>query len=76
MREIPRRTPVIGAFSAGQSGLMLCAARMRHIVGTRRRTQKYMAMGGRYDLNWEQQRQPQDQQHAHAIDHDMTGVSG
>ena len=35
MREIRRRTRVVGAFPDGQSALMLVAARLRHISGTR-----------------------------------------
>ncbi len=35
MKEIRRRTRVVGAFPDGNSALMLCAARLRHIAGTR-----------------------------------------
>ena len=35
MKEIQRRTRVVGAFLDGQSALMLCAARLRHTAGTR-----------------------------------------
>ena len=35
MREIRRRTRVVGNFPDGQSALMLVAARLRHIAGTR-----------------------------------------
>jgi len=34
MREIRRRTRVVGAFPDGRSALMLVAARLRHIAGT------------------------------------------
>ena len=34
MREIRRRTRVVGSFPDGQSALMLVAARVRHIAGT------------------------------------------
>jgi transposase-like protein len=34
MREIRRRTRVVGAFPDGQSCLNLAAARLRYIVGT------------------------------------------
>lgn len=44
MREIRRRTRVVGAFPDGQSALMLVAARLRHVVGTRWGTQRYMNM--------------------------------
>lgn len=33
MREIRRRTRVVGAFMDGNSALMLVAARLRHIAG-------------------------------------------
>jgi putative transposase len=35
MREIRRRTRVVGCFPDGQSALMLVSARLRHIAGTR-----------------------------------------
>ena len=35
LREIRRRTRVVGAFPDGQSALNLAAARLRHIAGTR-----------------------------------------
>jgi len=44
MREIQRRTRVVGAFPDGQSALMLCAARLRHIAGTKWGTRKYLDM--------------------------------
>jgi transposase-like protein len=34
MREIRRRTRVVGAFPDGHSALMLVAARLRHVAGT------------------------------------------
>ena len=34
LREIRRRTRVVGAFPDGQSALTLAAARLRHIAGT------------------------------------------
>jgi putative transposase len=45
MREIRRRTRVVGAFPDGQSALMLVAARLRHIAGTKWGTRRYMDMG-------------------------------
>ncbi len=42
MREIRRRTRVVGAFPDGNSALMLCAARLRHIAGTRWGQQRYL----------------------------------
>lgn len=44
MREIRRRTRVVGAFPDGNSALMLCAARLRHIAGTRWGTKRYLSM--------------------------------
>jgi transposase-like protein len=44
LREIRRRTRVVGAFPDGQSALMLCAARLRHIAGTRWGTKRYLSM--------------------------------
>ena len=44
MREIRRRTRVVGNFPDGQSALMLVAARLRHIAGTRWGTQRYLDM--------------------------------
>jgi len=42
MREIRRRTHVVGAFPDGQSALNLAAARLRHIAGSRWSTKRYM----------------------------------
>jgi putative transposase len=44
MREIRRRTRVVGAFPDGRSALMLVAARLRYVAGTRWGTRKYMDM--------------------------------
>jgi putative transposase len=44
MREIRRRTRVVGAFPDGNSALMLVAARLRHIAGTNWGTRKYLDM--------------------------------
>lgn len=44
MREIRRRTKVVGAFPDGNSALMLCAARLRHIAGTRWGQKRYLNM--------------------------------
>lgn len=45
MREIRRRTRVVGAFPDGQSALMLVAARLRHVSGTKWGTRQYLNMG-------------------------------
>ena len=44
IREIRRRTRVVGAFPDGNSALMLVAARLRHIASTRWGTRRYLAM--------------------------------
>jgi putative transposase len=44
MREIRRRTRVVGAFPDGRSALMPVAARLRHIAGTRWGTRRYLDM--------------------------------
>jgi len=44
MREIRRRTRVVGAFPDGNSALMLVAARLRHIAGTKWGTRRYLCM--------------------------------
>jgi len=44
MREIRRRTRVVGAFPDGHSALMLCAARLRHVAGTRWGSRRYLNM--------------------------------
>ena len=44
MREIRRRTRVVGAFPDGNSALMLVAARLRHVASTRWGTKRYLQM--------------------------------
>lgn len=44
LREVRRRTRVVGAFPDGQSALMLVAARLRHIAGTRWGSRAYLNM--------------------------------
>ena len=44
MREIRRRTRVVGAFPDGNSAINLAAARLRHIAGTRWSTERYLNM--------------------------------
>lgn len=57
-REVRRRTRVVGAFPDGQSALMLVAARLRHVAGTKWGTRKYL------DMNrlWEQESGGQNQE--------------
>jgi putative transposase len=42
LREIRRRTRVVGAFPDGQSALNLAAARLRHIAGTAWSAKRYL----------------------------------
>jgi transposase-like protein len=44
LKEVRRRTKVIGAFPDGQSAMMLVGARLRHITTTKWGTVKYMNM--------------------------------
>lgn len=44
MREIRRRSRVVGAFPDGQSALMLCAARLRHVASSKWGQKRYMDM--------------------------------
>ena len=44
MREIRRRTRVVGAFPDGESCLNLATARLRHIAGTKWSSRRYMDM--------------------------------
>ena len=48
MREIRRRTRVVGAFPDGNSALMLVAARLRHISGTKWGAKRYLSMDELY----------------------------
>jgi putative transposase len=44
MRELRRRTRVVGCFPDGESALMLVAARLRHVAGTKWGTRRYLDM--------------------------------
>ena len=44
VKEIRRRTKVVGAFPGGHSVLVLCAARLRHIAGTKWSQKRYLNM--------------------------------
>lgn len=48
MKEIRRRTRVVGAFPDGDSALMLVSARLRHIAGTKWGEKRYMDMDRLY----------------------------
>ena len=51
MKEIRRRTRVVGAFPDGQSALMLVAARLRHVSGTKWGTRRYLDMDRLVDMD-------------------------
>jgi transposase-like protein len=55
IREIRRRTRVVGAFPDGQSALMLCAARLRHIAGSKWGQKRYLNMSLLKDQELEEQ---------------------
>ena len=42
LREVRRRTRAVGAFPDGKSALMLAAARLRHVAGTKWGTRRYL----------------------------------
>ena len=42
-REIKRRTRVVGTFPDGESALVLVAARLRHMAGTKWGTRRYLS---------------------------------
>jgi len=54
MREIRRRSRVVGCFPDGKSALMLAAARLRYIAGTKWGTRRYMNMELLKELETEQ----------------------
>ena len=54
MREIRRRTKVVGNFPDGESALMLVAARLRHISATKWGTKQYLNMKRMEDMNAEE----------------------
>lgn len=55
MKEIRRRTRVVGAFPDGQSALMLVAARLRHVSGTKWGTRRYLDMDRLIDMDRDDQ---------------------
>lgn len=54
MREIRRRSRVVGCFPDGNSALMLAAARLRHVAGTKWGLRRYMNMDHLSELRKEQ----------------------
>jgi putative transposase len=55
MKEIRRRTRVVGSFPDGRSALMLVAARLRHIAGTKWGARRYLSMERLYELEREKE---------------------
>ena len=53
MKQIRRRTRVVGAFPDGNSAVMLAAARLRHIAGTQWGSKRYMNMDRLKELKQE-----------------------
>lgn len=53
MREIRRRTRVVGCFPDGNSALMLAAARLRYVSGTKWGSRRYMNMDRLKELEME-----------------------
>ena len=53
MREIRRRTRVVGNFPDGESALMLVSARLRHIASTKWSTKQYLNMNRLKEMNTE-----------------------
>ena len=55
LREVRRRTKVVGAFPDGNSALMLVAARLRHISATKWGTKKYLDMDRLREMELQQE---------------------
>jgi transposase-like protein len=49
-REIRRRTRVVGCFPDGESAVMLAAARLRYVAGTKWGSRRYLSMEKLYEL--------------------------
>jgi len=60
MREIRRRSRVVGCFPDGKSALMLAAARLRYIAGSKWGTRRYMNMQRLKEFKQEQQQKAAD----------------
>lgn len=59
MKEIRRRTRVVGSFPDGNSALILVSARLRHVAGTQWGTRRYLDMDRLKDQDQKQQEQAQ-----------------
>ncbi|TGL54563.1 IS256 family transposase [Leptospira kemamanensis] len=55
MKEIRRRTRVIGSFPDGESALMLVTARLRHIASSQWGNKKYLDVSKLNEMNFESQ---------------------
>jgi transposase-like protein len=53
MRELRRRTRVIGCFPDGESALMLVGARLRHVAGTKWGTRRYLDMSHLHEEDYD-----------------------
>jgi putative transposase len=53
MRELRRRTRVVGCFPDGESALMLVGARLRHVAGTKWGSRRYLDMSHLQDYHGE-----------------------
>ena len=51
IREVRRRTKVVGSFPDGNSALMLVAARLRHVTGTKWGLRRYLDMNRLKELD-------------------------
>ncbi len=67
MREIKRRTKVVGAFPDGHSAVMLASARVRHVAGTRWGTRKYLDMDRLYELERERDHESEEERLSVAV---------
>lgn len=61
MREIRRRTRVVGSFPDGRSALMLVAARLRHVAGGKWGERRYLDMDRLREMNGVENREPEQQ---------------
>ncbi len=65
IREVKRRTKVVGSFPDGNSALMLVAARLRYVTGTKWGLRRYLDMNRLKELDG--QREEPDEQTAYSI---------
>jgi transposase-like protein len=60
IREVKRRTKVVGSFPDGNSALMLVAARLRYVTGTKWGLRRYLDMNRLKELD-QQSKEPDEQ---------------